>query len=605
MARQAWPWDKLEERFKTQMPSGKIPTVMVTSGHLSPSHRGHVLMLRQAEDRLKRLGYEVLGGWLSPSHDLAVLADAKARGVPELRHEFRLHLAELSVKSDSFISVGSWEAGQGKVVTDQEVCMSLYEAVNNKFGHMFPQEKIRVFCVCGCDHMAAFKLNRGLGSSQMGVVVVPREGTDEILLEKPNSLFYVAESTPGEVAALSSTKLRQAIIDGDKDYINRAMVAESARCVLQPTLQELQAMRIDFENIGLINPALDIIATDGPWPLAKLLKGLQELKPNDVPAVVIVSGSMSPVHFGHFEVMKKGRERLERAGYKVLAGFLSPQNATGAAAEMRAAQGSEEETALSTGFRLKTTKIATCDDDFVSLGSWEASVMGRVPSPMEVMSELSSYLYQNIPTLKSLPSGIRIFYACGPGQASRRGLNKSMGKSDRGIVIVPREDEDCFLLEKTANLFFVSEPAAGEANIVVAAKIRAAIQSGNAAYVTSVVPPAVARFVLSPTTTEQEAMKADFTYLRPEAARGALRLTDSAAASEAQAKFKAVLRAWAGPAGSIAIEDITRLLEVLDPSWTNSELNTFSSGAFGAVNKAGSIPCDDLVDWMFNCGSSQ
>merc|ERR1719183_2559027 len=97
---------------------------------------------------------------------------------------------------------------------------------------------------------------------------------------------------------------------------------ESARCVLQPNLRELQAMRIDFENIGLINPALDIIASDGPWPLAKLLKRLPELKPNEIPAVVIVSGSMSPVHYGHLEVLKKGRERIERAGYKVLAGFL-------------------------------------------------------------------------------------------------------------------------------------------------------------------------------------------------------------------------------------------------------------------------------------------
>jgi hypothetical protein len=303
------------------------------------------------------------------------------------------------------------------------------------------------------------------------------------------------------------------------------------------------------------------------------------------------------------EVMKMGRERLERAGYTVLAGYLSPQNATGAAAEMRAAAGSEDEKALSTGFRLKTTKIAVCDDDFVSLSPWEASVVGRVSTPHEVMHELTTYLLQNVPNLRNMPNRLRIFYACGPGQAARRNINKGLSLTDKGIVIVPRENEECFTMEKPCNLFFVSEPAAGEANIVVAARIREAIQAGNAAYVSSVCPAAVARYVLSPTPSEMAASKADFDFLRPQTGKGALSLVDQAATDEAQDKFKAVLRAWAGPAGLIAIEDIARLMEVLDPSWTNSELSSFSSGAAGAVSKAGSIKTDDLVDWLFKGGN--
>lgn len=603
MSQQLWPWRKIEDRLKTTTLSGRTPAVLFASGHLSPTHKGHVLMLHQAEDRLKRLGYDVLGGWLSPAHDLAVLADAKKRGVPELGHDFRLYLAEQSVTEDPFVSVSSFEASCASIPTDQDTGRALYIAANEKFGPQFPRDKIRVFCVCGCDHMAEFKLKNGFGSTQLGVVVVPRENTDEILLEKPSMLVFVADSTPGEAAALSSTQLRQAIIDGNREYVKNAMVYNAARCVLQPTLQEQQLMRTDFEHLGSMNPALDIISTDGAWPHAQFAKKFAQLQPQDVPAVLIVSGSMSPVHNGHFEVMRVGRERLERAGYKVLVGYLSPQNATGAAAEMRSAEGADNEVALSTGFRLKTTKLAVSNDDFVYLGAWEASVMGRVARPHDVMRDLSESLAKSVPGLRERLSELRIFYACDPGQASRRGLNKAIGASDKGIVIVPRADEDCFLLEKPCNLFFITDPTECEASIVVAAKIRAALLSGNADFVNRNVPAAVARFILSPTASELAAMQEDFAALRPQALGGSARLTDGASADKAQEKFKAVLRAWAGPNGCVGIEDVARLLQALDPSWTNSEISTFSSGAFGAVSKGGEVSCDALVDWMFMAGN--
>jgi len=226
--------------------------------------------------------------------------------------------------------------------------------------------------------------------------------------------------------------------------------------------------------------------------------------------------------------------------------------------------------------------------------------MGKVPLAHDVMADLSAHLYKNLPSLRNLPNELRIFYACGPGQAARRGLHVGTCLSDRGLVIVPREKEECFMLEKPSSLFFVAEEAAGEPNIVVGAKIRAAIQSGDAAYVSSVCPPAVARFVLSPTASELGAFSNDFQYLRPEAARGALRLIDASAETEAREKFVAVLKAWSGPEGTIPIDDVARLLEVLDPSWTNSELKTFSSGVVGVSKNGSGIACSDLVDWLFS-----
>jgi hypothetical protein len=566
------------------------------------------MMLWQAQERLLRLNYEVLGGWLVPCNDLGVLADAKKRGIPELAHPFRSTVAELNTSEDRLISVSSWEGSVlDRIPSDIEAAKTLYEAVNSKFGEEFQSTgPIRVYCVCGCDHGESF-LKHGFGSSELGVVIVPREGSEEAFFDKPTKLVYVGDPTPGQVASYSSTKLRNAILKGERQYVEAVMHSAAARFILQPSMQDINAMKRDFENLGVVNPAMGVVGDAEPWPLEKLHKNLKEMPAGSRPAVLVLSGSMSPAHHGHLNVIRQARERLQQAGYTVLAGFLSPQNATGSAAEMRAAAGSEQEMALSTTFRLLTTKLTLADDDFLSLATWEAAHISQVATAHEVMTYLAKYIIDKIPSMKE--SGLCVFYACGPGQAARRGLTRSVGVSNLGIVIVPREDEDCFSLEKPTNLFYVAEPAAGEANIVVAAKIRAALQSGDVAYVSSVVAPSVARLLLSPTEAERADMKADFDYLRPDISGGdlstdnnggALRLTEPSA--EAQVKLKKVLQAWAGPSGQIAMQDIARLLEVIDPSWTSSELSTLSSGAWcngGGGGKSGSVDCEAFTDWLF------
>lgn len=321
---------------------------------------------------------------------------------------------------------------------------------------------------------------------------------------------------------------------------------------------------------------------------------------SSVPALLIVSGSMSPAHKGHVEVLKAARSRLERAGYYALAGFLSPQNAIGAAREMRAAAGCENEPALSTSFRLLTTKLALVDDDFISLGSWEASVVDRVSTPTEVIQNLSGYVYEQIPALRESGKHLHIFYACGPGQAQRRAMMRSFGATDRGVVVVPRDDEDCFYMENPKNLFFVADPAPGQPNIVVAAQIREAVRCGNATLVSSLVAPAVARLLLAPTDAERSAAQSDFQCLQPNSKAGSLRLIDTAATEEVRDKLKKVFLAWAGPSGLIPVQDVTRLLEIIDPSWSSSELSTLSSNMCAGKITKDSVQCDALVDWLFS-----
>ena len=62
-----WPMQKLTARLS--VPSEAPTAVVLTTGGMNPVHRGHVALVHQAAARLDSAGFNVIGCWLSPSHD--------------------------------------------------------------------------------------------------------------------------------------------------------------------------------------------------------------------------------------------------------------------------------------------------------------------------------------------------------------------------------------------------------------------------------------------------------------------------------------------------------------------------------------------------------
>ena len=63
-----WPVDKIAGNL-ARAPRGRR-CVLLTTGALNPIHRGHVAMFDRARDALEaEYGLDVVGGFLSPSHD--------------------------------------------------------------------------------------------------------------------------------------------------------------------------------------------------------------------------------------------------------------------------------------------------------------------------------------------------------------------------------------------------------------------------------------------------------------------------------------------------------------------------------------------------------
>merc|ERR1719491_2780878 len=91
---------------------------------MNPVHRGHVSMLTHAKDALETFhGFVVMGGFLSPSHDLYVgpksqrcrrgrRAKSLSRGEGFANAQERVAMCRLAVEGVDWLQVGTWEPRQ-------------------------------------------------------------------------------------------------------------------------------------------------------------------------------------------------------------------------------------------------------------------------------------------------------------------------------------------------------------------------------------------------------------------------------------------------------------------------------------------------------------
>merc|ERR1711871_1231546 len=107
-------------------------------------------MLWSARQRLLRAGYNVIGAWLSPISD-AVLKEEGGDKDRQLSAAFRLRVAELSVCSDEFVSVGTFDISSEKPQTHRTIIANLQETLAKNLSGSLDGRRPRVFYVCGTD----------------------------------------------------------------------------------------------------------------------------------------------------------------------------------------------------------------------------------------------------------------------------------------------------------------------------------------------------------------------------------------------------------------------------------------------------------------------
>ena len=208
-----WPVDKIAGNL-ARAPRGRR-CVLLTTGALNPVHRGHVAMFDRARDALEaEYGLDVVGGFLSPSHDTYLsgkyLSGKRLSGKHRDETFFpaaqRLALCAAATKDHPFLAVASWESSvSGRWPDFPEVTATLERVLDERF----PGEGIGVIYLCGQDHF------RYAARARLpGVAVVTRAGRAE-RSDAARTIYAVPTAADDPCGQMSSTQVREALRNDD------------------------------------------------------------------------------------------------------------------------------------------------------------------------------------------------------------------------------------------------------------------------------------------------------------------------------------------------------------------------------------------------------
>lgn len=146
---------------------------------------------------------------------------------------------------------------------------------------------------------------------------------------------------------------------------------------------------------------------DTDWLCTPITLARQRQRSAKGPLAVLVStGAFGPPHLGHLDMMEVARERVERAGFDVIAGYLSP----GHDEYMRLKCGDE---ALPASLRLAMCAALIKGSDWLMVDPWEALHRRTSVNFTDVLVRLASYLERHLKPAREL----HIFYVCGSDNA--------------------------------------------------------------------------------------------------------------------------------------------------------------------------------------------
>jgi hypothetical protein len=115
---------------------------------------------------------------------------------------------------------------------------------------------------------------------------------------------------------------------------------------------------------------------------------------NNTPSVILVTtGSFSPVHKGHIQMMESARAHFESLQFNVVGGYIVPGH------DSYVGQKNGGTAAMSAGDRIRCLELATQDIDWLMVDPWAARYMPREINFTDTLLRLRGYLRCHVPRL--------------------------------------------------------------------------------------------------------------------------------------------------------------------------------------------------------------
>ena len=187
------------------------PVVLLTTGGFDPIHDGHLYMMEFAKKTLEKNGYDVVGGYFSPSHDSYVTTKPYCK----TSSSQRVALCQEIVKDSNWLMIDPWESMYVKTYINFTDIIKRLELYLKK--HV--DSNIQVAYVFGGDNsefMYCFE-NKGIG------ICVEREGYSKIFDEMKKKFtgknnFFINNKSIVSTYSSRTIRKRDAYKITEKDY---------------------------------------------------------------------------------------------------------------------------------------------------------------------------------------------------------------------------------------------------------------------------------------------------------------------------------------------------------------------------------------------------
>lgn len=184
--------------------------IIVSTGSFSPIHDGHIKMMELAKEHVDRLGYNVLQGIFSLSHDGYV--DIKNNGIAKLNVSIRTDLIYNKIINHDWLTVDRFE---GECVSIPLNFSTVIERIKRYFEYYLKKE-ITLFYVFGSDNKEF--CNAFIDNKNYHAICIERNGYDyediKKTYKKEKNIHFLENKTIE--STLSSTEVRK-----EKNLINK------------------------------------------------------------------------------------------------------------------------------------------------------------------------------------------------------------------------------------------------------------------------------------------------------------------------------------------------------------------------------------------------